>query len=172
MTAAQLNAMVDAINGSAMKVSTFKASGTFTVPAGVTYAVARIQGGGGGVGISGSPGTGGTSSVAFVSGTQSALGGAPMNIIVSGAAGANKTAVAGTDNSGNGAVFFNTSFDSGTSTVSAGGTASGQDGAQIMYGAAVTAGGSITVTVGAGGTAGSSGAAGGTGLVTIEYYGA
>ena len=51
LTAAELNAMVNAINaGGAVKVERFTASGTWTVPAGVTYAVAYILAGGGGVG--------------------------------------------------------------------------------------------------------------------------
>jgi hypothetical protein len=171
LTAAELNAMVDAINGSAMQVQTFKASGTFTVPAGVTYAVARIKAGGGGIGTAGTAGTGGTSSVAFVSGTQSAIGGLGCDVINPGSI-TNVRVLAGTANSGNGATFFSTLIDDASTTSGAGGTASGQNGAEIMYGAAVTAAGSITVTVGAGGTAGTNGAAGGTGLVTIEYYGA
>lgn len=173
LTAEQLNVMVDAINaGGSMQVTTFKASGTFTVPAGVTYAVARIKAGGGGIGLAGTAGTGGTSSVAFVSGTQSAIGGLGCDVITPGSFGSNTRVLAGAANSGNGATMFSTSIDDSSTTVGAGGTASGQAGAKIMYGAAVTAAASITVTVGAGGTAGTSGAAGGTGLVTIEYYGA
>jgi hypothetical protein len=159
LTAAELNAMVDAINaGGAVKVEAFTASGTWTVPSGVTHAVAYIRAGGGGVG-SASSGTGGTSSVAFAGGTVSATGGLGVNI------GQLDVGFAGTANSGNGATggrnFVNNS--------SAGVTA--QIGALITASADVTPAASITVTVGAGGVAGTSGAAGGTGYVYIEYQG-
>jgi hypothetical protein len=156
LTAAQLNAMVDAINlGGAMRVEKFAASGTWTVPAGVTYAVAHIRAGGGGV--STGAGTGGTSSVAFAGGTVSATGGEPMTQ----AALANApTTTAGAANSGNGANALN----AGASYV-----LQAQDGAYIVAGDAVTPAATITVTVGAGGTAGTSGAAGGSGYVWIEY---
>jgi hypothetical protein len=152
-------------------ISTFTSSGTFTVPTGVTYAIAHIRGGGGGVGLNSSPGTGGTSSVAFVAGTQSAIGGVPFVGSYTGSVGTLKAAIAGTANSGNGASLYISSLDNGgASTVVAYGTAEGQAGAEIVFGAAVTPGGSITVTVGAGGVAGSNtGAAGGSGLVWIEY---
>lgn len=152
-------------------VATFTSSGTWTVPAGVTYAVAHIRGGGGGVGLNSSPGTGGTSSVAFVSGTQSAVGGVPFVGSYTGSVGTLKAAIAGTANSGNGASLYISSLDNGgASTVVAYGVSEGQAGAEIVFGAAVTAAGSITVTVGAGGVAGSNtGAAGGSGLVWIEY---
>jgi hypothetical protein len=145
--------------GSMTEVTAFTASGTFTPPAGVTYAIAHIRAGGGGVGTSSSGGTGGTSSVAFAGGTISATGGV-------GCAGQNTTNIfnnAGAANSGNGANRNATS----------GGTpfyAAAQNGAYITAGGAVTPGLGITVTVGAGGTAGGSpGAAGGSGYVWIEY---
>jgi hypothetical protein len=162
LTAAELNAMVDAINaGGAVKVERFTASGTWTVPAGVTYAVAHITAGGGGAGRA-SSGTGGTSSVAFASGTVSATGGAGLNhdkdVLIS--------TYAGAANSGNGA-FYGAGNGSGGDFL--GGNAG--DGAIIVAGAAVTPAASITVTVGAGGVAGTSGSAGGSGYVYIEYQG-
>jgi hypothetical protein len=145
--------------GSMTEVTAFSASGTFTPPAGVTYAIAHIRAGGGGVGTSSSGGTGGTSSVAFAGGTISATGGV-------GCTGQNTTNIfnnAGAANSGNGANRNATS----------GGVpfyAAAQNGAYITAGGAVTPGLGITVTVGAGGTAGGSpGAAGGSGYVWIEY---
>jgi hypothetical protein len=159
LTAAELNAMVDAINaGGAVKVARFTTSGTWTVPAGVTYAVAYIRAGGGGVGTAAS-GTGGTSSVAFAGGTVSATGGIGLN-----AQQISNTA-AGTDNSGLGAKALWTSINVSNAGWSA------QDGALITAGATVTPAASITVTVGAGGVAGTGGAAGGTGYVYIEYQG-
>ena len=159
LTAAELNAMVDAINaGGAVKVAAFTSSGTWTVPAGVTYAVAYIRAGGGGIG-NGSSGTGGTSSVAFAGGTVSATGGLGINTAQA------DTFAAGTANSGN-AACFTRNFPN----QSQGGGAA-QNGAFITAGATVTPAASITVTVGAGGVAGTSGAAGGTGYVYIEYQG-
>jgi hypothetical protein len=143
---------------SVTNVERFTASGTWTVPAGVTYAIAYIQAGGGGNGT-GSSGQGGTSSVAFASGTVSATGGLGVN-----SAGVTmQSPVAGAANSGNGAHGW--AGASGTFSAAI----IGQDGALITAGAAVTPAASITVTVGAGGTAGTDGAAGGTGYVWIQY---
>ena len=145
--------------GSMTNVEAFTASGTFTPPAGVTYAIAHIRAGGGGAGRS-SSGAGGNSSVAFAGGTITATGGAVLNH--------NRdtqfTTVAGATNSGLGA-FFNAS--DGNGYFSTGGNAG--DGAYVVAGGAVTPGTGITVTVGAGGTAGTNGAAGGSGYVWIEY---
>jgi len=140
------------------KVDAFTAGGTWTVPAGVTYAIAHIRGGGGGVG-SGTPGTGGTSSVAFSGGTVSAVGGNTLATNV-----APTASYAGATNSGNGARsnYSNNAYDNNFDTA-------GGNGAYIVAGAAVTPAASITITVGAGGTAGTSGAAGGSGYVWIEY---
>jgi hypothetical protein len=148
-----------------MKVDRFTADGTWTVPAGVNYAVAHIRGGGGGTGTVGSTGgAGGTSSVAFASGTISATGGNLGNIanfyIY------NPNTVAGVANSGQGA------WRAGQGDPGAAGTGQSVkagDGAHVVAGAEVTPGASITVTVGAGGTAGSGGATGGSGYVWIEY---
>ena len=145
--------------GSVTNVEAFTASGTWTVPAGVTYAIAHIRAGGGGVG-SASAGAGGTSSVAFAGGTISATGGALVN---------SSTTVrgsrAGATNGGQGAMISKNTNDlnDGIVVLSAG------DGAYIVAGGAVTAGVGITVTVGAGGAAGTGGAAGGSGYVWIEY---
>jgi collagen type I/II/III/V/XI/XXIV/XXVII alpha len=145
---------------SVKNVAAFTASGTWTVPTGVTYAVANIRAGGGGIGTA-SAGAGGTSSVAFAGGTISATGGNACNSTL-GAVNAS-TAVAGAANSGQGAGG-SISRVSDMTQVWRGG-----DGAYIVAGGAVTAGASITVTVGAGGTAGTTGAAGGSGYVWIEY---
>ena len=141
--------------GSVTNVAAFTASGTWTVPAGVTYAIAHIRAGGGGIGTA-SVGAGGTSSVAFSGGTVSATGG---QAIVFGGVG---NVYAGIANSGFGAIY--------TSNASNVTIANGRgDGAYVVAGGAVTPAASITVTVGAGGTAGTSGAAGGSGYVWIEY---
>jgi len=143
--------------GSVTNVEAFTASGTFTPPAGVTYAIAHIRAGGGGVGTA-SSGTGGTSSVAFAAGTISATGGVGSNVLNS----TNAYNNAGATNSGNGANRNGT--DSGNDFYN-----QGQNGAYIVAGGAVTPGTGITVTVGAGGTAGTNGAAGGSGYVWIEF---
>jgi hypothetical protein len=143
-----------------MKVDRFTADGTWTVPAGVTYAVAHIRAGGGGVGTA-SSGTGGNSSVAFASGTITATGGNAFN--TSGTSGL-AAITAGAANSGHGAKMAGRMplGDEGF-------TAIAQDGAYIVAGADVTPAASISVTVGGPGTAGTSGAAGGSGYVWIEY---
>jgi hypothetical protein len=140
------------------KVAAFTATGTWTVPAGVTYAIAHIRAGGGGVGTSGG-GTGGTSSVAFSGGTVSATGGNPYNVS---AYNLGSNPRAGAANSGQGAV-------ANQSETAYTGTLIGGDGAYIVAGNSVTPAASISVTVGAGGTAGTTGAAGGSGYVWIEY---
>jgi hypothetical protein len=147
--------------GSSTQVTAFTASGTFTPPTGVTYAVAYIRAGGGGIGKAAS-GNGGTSSVAFAGGTISATGGTLMNATL---IDSTIDLCAGQANSGNGAIMAGNY--AGNITLSYGTNA--QDGAYIVAGGAVTAGVGITVTVGAGGTAGTTGAAGGSGYVYIQY---
>jgi hypothetical protein len=146
--------------GSQTQVAAFTTSGTWTVPAGVTYAIAHIRAGGGGAGNA-SAGAGGTSSVAFSGGTVSATGGAGFSTAFDLSA----VATAGAANSGNGAGY-QASLSGAFYTSS---TRGAQNGAEIVAGGAVTPAASITVTVGAGGAAGTSGAAGGSGYVYITY---
>ena len=149
--------------GGVQNVTAFTASGTFTPPAGVTYAVAYIRAGGGGVGTA-SAGAGGTSSVAFAAGTISATGGNALN---AGQPTFRATA-AGPANSGQAAAFSaydSVGFDNGVTSAGA-----ATSGAYIVAGGAVTPAVGITVTVGAGGAAGTGGAAGGSGYVWIEYF--
>jgi hypothetical protein len=161
LTAAELNAMVDAINaGGAVKVERFTASGTWTVPTGVTYAVAHIRAGGGGNGST-AGGVGGTSSVAFAGGTVSATGGGGMNSTGT----TMQSPTAGPANSGEGAIGWTGVSGTFSANMNAG------RGAYIVAGGAVTPAASITVTVGAGGAAGTNGSAGGSGYVYIEYQG-
>ena len=144
--------------GSMTQVTAFSASGTFTVPAGVTYAIAHIRAGGGSTGT-GAASSGGSSSVAFASGTVTANGGNGLRMIYE----ETDYHATGATNSGQG----------GASMVSNGGLSydyqRAQDGAYIVAGAAVTPAASITVTVGAGEAARTGGAAGGSGYVWIEY---
>ena len=147
------------------RVDAFTASGTWTVPSGVTYAIAHTRGAGGGSGR-GSGGTGGTSSVDFTS-TVTAAGGIHTN--VNSVFGSNVHSRAGAANSGQGAIFGGKIGDNNEDGATMSSTQGG-DGAYICEGQTVTPGDSITVTVGAAGTAGTNGAAGGSGFVYIEYY--
>ena len=145
--------------GSMTEVAAFTAGGTWTVPAGVTYAIAHIRAAGGGIGTA-SAGAGGNSSVAFAGGTITATGGAACN---ANPGVPNTNAAAGATNSGwgaRGSVFR---------TAEGGFNWHGGDGAYIVAGGSVTPAASITITVGAGGTAGTSGATGGSGYIWIEY---
>jgi hypothetical protein len=147
-----------AVGASKMRnIATFTASGTWTVPTGVTYAVANILGAGGGAANSGA-GTGGTSSVAFAGGTVSAVGGIGCNYGFGTPGG-----IPGANNSGKGARASQLWTGAAYTLF---GAENAQDGALIVYGGAVTAGASITVTVGSGGTGA---VAGGSGLVYIEF---
>ena len=120
-----------------MKVDRFTASGTFTPPAGVFYAVAHIRAGGGGIGSS--SGAGGNSSVAFAGGTITATGG---NNFTSSAYTDGR--LAGVANSGQGAR--------GSSNRSIGDEsylALSCDGALITAGGAVTPGTTTVISTGA-----------------------
>jgi hypothetical protein len=146
------------------KIAAFTASGTWTVPTGVTYAIAHMMGGGGGVGAAATAGAGGASSVAFAGGTVSSNGGSK-------GLGVNNTTSAingeaGQANSGRGANRAG-SGNVGTTEL---GSEKGTDAQWVVAANSVTPAASITVTVGAGGTAGTRGAAGGSGYVYIEYY--
>jgi len=146
------------------RITAFTASGTFTPAAGVTYAVAHIRAGGGGVGFGGtSAGAGGTSSVAFAGGTISATGGNFGQF----SRADTTTKTAGATNSGQGAFGYN---GRAITTNEDNASVKGGDGAYIVAGGAVTPSVGITITVGAGGTAGTSGAAGGSGYVFIETF--
>ena len=153
------------------RIEAFTGSGTWTVPAGVTYAIARIRGGGGGGGSqTGTNATaGGASSVAFASGTVSAEGGAAANRSTNTSVDNRQTVPA---NSGIGGG----SNRGGDGNAGAGGeppSIVGLNGGYIEAGASVTPAEAITVTVGAGGqtaTGGTSGTNGASGLVVIEYY--
>jgi hypothetical protein len=145
-----------------MKVDRFTTSGTFTPPTGVTYAIAHIRGGGGGTGNTTSP-RGGTSSVAFASGTVTCEGGAGLDLPL---INQNVSGITGGANSGFGGTGSGYHNSTTLSNAWGGNTNSGE----IVAGADVTAGVGITVTIGAGGIGTGSGAStGGAGYVWIEY---
>ena len=156
-------AQLEAAGSPMKKVAAFTSSGTWTVPSGVTYAIAHILGGGGGIAIDATDaGDGGSSSVAFASGTVTANGGSKAAVAGYNANVIGPVPYAAKANSGHGAFGVN-----GKTNAASAGRA--EDGALIVAGADVTPAASITVTVGAGGTAGTAGAAGGSGYVWIEY---
>jgi hypothetical protein len=141
------------------RIEAFTGSGNWTVPAGVTYAIAHMLGGGGGIGTLATAGAGAASSVDFASGLVSAPG---MQKSVMG--GASENPQAGPANSGLSA----TSGVSGTANAAVSSPIGTSQ--YIVAGAAVTPAAVIAVVVGAGGSAGTNGAAGGSGYVYIEYY--
>ena len=145
------------------RIEAFTGDGTWTVPAGVTYAIAHVLGGGGGAGAGGS-GNGGNSSVAFASGTVTGEGGIGQN--VESIQTSNASRGAGRANSGR-AAYYNAHGGGGARTVNLGNPG---DAKTIVAGSAVTPAASISVTVGAGGSAGANGAAGGSGYVYIEFF--
>lgn len=147
------------------RLVTFTANGTWVVPAGVTYAVAHVLGGGGGAGRPTAT-NGANSSVAFASGTVTGRGG--LNFQLGTGFAFRNAAGAGRDNSGKSAWYMGmrsavSSYLDETNGVLC-------DGELVVQGREVVPGASVSVTVGAGGSAGAGGAAGGSGLVYIEYY--
>lgn len=141
------------------KVERFTANGTFTPPAGVTYAIAHIRAGGGGANAAGvAANAGGNSSVAFAGGTITANGG-PGATVGNALQSANGDRPANSGQGGDVAAQQGGGF---------GFNVSAADGAYIVAGGAVTPGTGISITVGAAGTA-AGGSAGGSGYVWIEY---
>lgn len=138
------------------KIARFTSNGSWTVPSGVTYAIAHVLGGGGGIGNGTSAGNGGLSRVAFASGNVDSNGGTKgvYELTVT-------KAQAGQANSGRGAT---------ASTANSQGINNPNSATYIVGGGTTTPGASVSVTVGNGGSAGTSGAAGGSGYVYIEYY--
>ena len=144
------------------RIEAFTASGTWTVPAGVTYAIAHMMGGGGGAGRSNDSTNGANSSVAFAGGTVIGPGLARSTLrsdMTSGNVG-----IAGVANTGQSGYFL------GASGAGESGSSGAAPGQFTVAGDDVTPAEEITVTVGAGGAAGTNGAAGGSGYVYIEYY--
>jgi hypothetical protein len=139
------------------KIARFTGNGTFTPPAGVTYAIAHMRGGGGGTSDNNNnAGQGGNSSVAFASGTVTATGGNRAAASLGVNAGTN-----GRANTSEGGTSFRGDVPH---------TPHGITASLFVAGAAVTPGVGISVVVGAGGAAGTNGNSGGSGYVWIEYY--
>lgn len=146
------------------RIASFLSTGTWTVPSGVVVAKAYIRGGGGGATNSndGFSVDGNPSSVAFASGTITALGGkqaAAYRAGFSGYAGA-----AGAANSGKGGRGHSRDVGNGGRSY-----ITGSDGQYVVATAAVTPAASISVTVGATAASGID-LPGGSGFVWIEYY--
>lgn len=144
--------------GDKRRVETFKTSGTFTPPTGVTYATAYMRGGGGGAGLDGAS-DGGDSSVAFASGTITAEGGS--SLLTGRGTPTISVRVSGATNSGEPVRCM-------ASTTSLYWISEGRASEWNVASGAVTPGVGITVTVGSGGS-GDAGATGGSGLVVMEY---
>ena len=161
-----IEAALEDISVPQKRIEAFTGDGTWTVPAGVTYAIAHITGGGGGgASHTGSNATdGGDSSVAFASGTVTAEGGGKA----SGAAESTQDRAQ--------PVPPNSGIGGGSNTGGNGFTdsaRSGRNGAHVVRGAAVTPGASIAIIVGNGGqraTGGNQGVDGASGLVLIEFF--
>jgi hypothetical protein len=152
-------AQLEAAGSPIVKVAAFTSSGTWTVPAGVTYAVAHIRGGGGGINSNTAGGNGGSSSVAFAGGTVTAAGGNGVQVSADSMSPTGFGNAAA--NSGKGGMA---SYQYGVGA--RGRAVHAMDGAEIVAGDDVTPAASITVTVGAGGTGDGDG---GSGYVWIEY---
>jgi hypothetical protein len=152
------------------KIAQFSSSGTWTVPAGVTYAIAHItSGGGGGANTTNNATAGGDSSVGFASGTVSSVGGYAM---AGKDAGYYFKCLSGRANTGESATI-------GAAISSSSGFSTTVSSTEKVHGASVTPEEEITVTVGAGGAQGNlttdyapgpGTANGGSGYVWIEYY--
>ena len=145
------------------RVVRFTGNGTWTVPAGVTYAVAHMLGGGGGSGLAQTAGNGASSTVAFSAGTVQSRGG--IRIHYSNDTNSGPTGRVGLANTGKAA---NIGYTGGNRDHMMGRHAG--DSQYVSSGAVVTPGQNISVAIGAGGSAGTSGAAGGSGYVWIEFY--
>jgi hypothetical protein len=148
--------------GEDRRIEAFTASGTWTPPADVTYAIAHVLGGGGSVNI-GTAAAGGASSVAFSSGTITGAGGAAgtLNSTLSGVG--SEAAPANSGRSGY-RTWITSSNGQGNGRTSMG---TPGDAAWMVGEGDCTPGVGVTVTVGDGGTTGT---AGGSGFVYIEYW--
>ena len=155
-----IEAALEDISVPQKRIEAFTGSGTFVVPDGVTYAIAHMMGGGGGVGNELTGGDGSNSSVAFASGTV--IGPGLGKVVGPDFGGLSRAGVANTGQNAQTAL--------GSSAANRSGRGGAPHGNFVVAGAAVTPGASINVTVGAGGSAGTSGAAGGSGYVYIEYF--
>ena len=149
------------------KVLFFGSSTTWEVPSGVDYCTARICGGGGGAGSSGTPTAGANSTVSCGDGTFSGVGSDPVLIYYMGS---NGTCRSGRESSGQSAFFA-----CGIYTRSYAGLIPA---AVNEFGIELIPGETVTITVGAGGAQGlvysgdpAMGTAnGGSGFVNIEYW--
>lgn len=142
------------------KVALFTSTGSWTAPAGVTYAIANIMPGGGGGGGSSNGGYGGNSSC-FGRTALGATGGTQGQSTDWG------SGVSAQANTGNGGG----STRNGPANQGWISAASPAFNANILIaGSSVTPGTSYTVTVGGGGSQGGNAGNGGSGYVAIEYY--
>jgi len=140
------------------RVDLITSTGTWTAPAGVTYAIAYlVSGGGGGGGRSSSRGSTGGASSAFGFSHNGGRGGAPQTGSTVDFASLSAAANSGQPSSG--AQVAASSF-----------SGSGQKSTIKIVGSAVTPGTGYTITIGAGGAGGADNGSGGSGYVSIEYW--
>jgi hypothetical protein len=150
-------------------LATLTSGTSWTVPAGVTYVIATLFGGGGGGGAGGNNATpGSTGGTTTFTGATSAVGG------VGGPAQSRDTSYAGNAAGANSNLGGQgaTRSDGGNST---GAAEIGQRGMIISTQVSTTPGSTISYSIGAGGNAGTSGdgsngGAGGSGRIEIEYW--
>jgi hypothetical protein len=162
-----------------ISVQSFTASGTFTVPTGITRVKVSVAGGGGGGGGINNGGNGGTSSFgSFVIGGGGGFGGRGFDNGTECTTAANGTTAAST-NIPYGYSNLNltrspdygTGGNGGSGGSGCGGNSGLNGGRGVGYVTGLTPGASITVTIGAGGTSGtgSGTTAGVAGAVVIEW---
>ncbi len=146
----------------------FKSSGTFTPPAGVTKVLATIVGGAGGMTLIDGAGTaGGSSSVAFAAGTQTASGGSNTTIYRVGYDSISYK-LFGVANTGDPTLYYYAGTGGGVYGAWAN-CLTGTAGRRILVSGDVTPSTGISVTVGAGGNVEGVSNASASGFVNIEY---
>lgn len=144
------------------RVDLFTASGTWTCPTGVTYAVAFIRAGGGGGGGHSSGSTGGSSSALGTTAGGGTGGTQSTSAAFSGNEASGNSAASNSGEGGHGRGWL------ATSTTQALGS-TGSKGTELYVGSSVTPGTGYTITVGSGGSGGTYAGSGGSGVVWIEY---
>ena len=141
------------------RIDYFSATGTWTAPTGVSYAIfTLVSGGGGGGGTGASGSAGGDSSFNAIS----LLGGTPGTKAQGGLVAVGASAGVNTGLGGAARGVDTSSTSSATAT-------NGLSSQKIIRGTAVVEATGYAVVVGAGGSGGENAGSGGSGYVTVEY---
>lgn len=151
---------------------TFAASGTWTCPTGVTYAIVHLKGGGGGGGAVGAAPVAATAGGDSTGLGFTAKGGVPGTAQATlGTLGNTNAGASAGVNSGRGGAGATCLYNSSPYNTYAG--QAGGDGAELWAGVAVVPGTGYPIVVGTAGAAGTgsgaNGGAGGTGWVEVWY---